>query len=161
RAKREGMADVQLAAKHPALSALAKRRPKSPKFEIALRALGERRLWAALAGALGLFNQLRLRSAWLRLDAAARAYAYARGQRLRYDGVGRPGGARPPHAAPPPPPGRSLRPRPGEARRRAPGGRRFPLRLARGLLASGATGRRAAGRAPSRAPDRGASPRGD
>jgi len=90
RARREGMADVQLAAKHPALSALARRRPKSPKFEVALRLLGERRLWALLAGGLGLFEQLRLRSAWLRLDAAARAYAYARGQRLGYDGVERP-----------------------------------------------------------------------
>lgn len=87
RAMREGRADVQLAAKHPGLSALARRRPASPKFGAARRLLGEPRLWAALAGALGLCERLRLRAAWLRVDHAARTYAYARGQRLAGEGA--------------------------------------------------------------------------
>lgn len=98
RAKREGQADVQLAARHPALSSLARRRPTSRKFGLVRRLLGERRLWAVLAGALVLFEQLRLRAAWLRLDRAARAYAYARGQRFAREGLTSPGAAAAPAA---------------------------------------------------------------
>lgn len=80
RAKREGEADVQLAAKHPALFALTRRRAISRKFKRARALLGERRLWATLASVLGLLNRLRARSMWLRLDRGARTYAYALGQ---------------------------------------------------------------------------------
>ncbi|CAN7221002.1 glycosyltransferase [Phenylobacterium sp. LjRoot225] len=87
RARREGEADVQLAIKHPALFSLSRLGPQSRKFERACALLGERRLWATLSAVLGLLNRLRARSLWLRLDAAARAYAYARGQTASLDPV--------------------------------------------------------------------------